>query len=129
MSTRRLVQILGGFHDFLGKICRFSVDTDFEDHKAADDEPKEDGKVDEELKEEIKVEEVENEDQQRDRVMPAVVVPIEEREPEVDLEKLAIVNSPEEEEFSLHVRTPFSISVYFTLLVIMEAYLLSQVSF
>ncbi|EYC04518.1 hypothetical protein Y032_0087g2056 [Ancylostoma ceylanicum] len=68
------------------------------DHKAADEEPKEDAKVDEELKEEIKVEEVENEDQQRDRVMPAVVVPIEEREPEVDLEKLAIVSSPEEEE-------------------------------
>ncbi|CAJ0599139.1 unnamed protein product [Cylicocyclus nassatus] len=40
---------------------------------------------------------MENEDQQKDRVMPAVVVPIEEREPEVDLAKLAVINSPEEE--------------------------------
>ncbi|KAL6726882.1 hypothetical protein Aduo_008810 [Ancylostoma duodenale] len=90
-------------HEPLAKLQDIQDNNDFNDeykkvdHKAADEEPKEDGKVDEELKEEIKVEEVENEDQQRDRVMPAVVVPIEEREPEVDLEKLAIVNSPEEE--------------------------------
>lgn len=103
------------FHFF----CLFLVDTDFEDHKAAEDEPKDEGKVDEELKDEIKVEEVENEDQQRDNVMPAVVVPIEEREPEVDLEKLAIVNSPEEEASRFGFSIPFpSFSRFFVLLML-----------
>ncbi|KAK5982072.1 Polypeptide N-acetylgalactosaminyltransferase [Trichostrongylus colubriformis] len=76
------------------------VENDFDDHKIGDEDVKELSKVDEEMKEEAKeIEKMENEDQQRDRVMPAaVIVPVNEREPEVDLEKLAILNSPEEEE-------------------------------
>ncbi|VDL81293.1 unnamed protein product [Nippostrongylus brasiliensis] len=72
------------------------VENDFDDHKVRHDEDmRELGKVVGDVKED----EVENDDQQRDRVMPAaVIVPIEDREPVVDLDKLAVISSPEEEQ-------------------------------
>ncbi|KAK6041653.1 hypothetical protein COOONC_20842 [Cooperia oncophora] len=75
----------------------FQVENDFDDHKMGEEDVKElNNKLDDEMKAEI--DKMEKEDQQRELVMPAaVIVPIDDREPEVDLEKLAVINSPEEE--------------------------------
>lgn len=66
------------------------MENDFDDHKIGDEEVREIGKGDADMKED----EMESED----RVMPAaLIVPLEEREPAVDLDKLAVINSPDEE--------------------------------
>uniref|UniRef100_A0A0K0D926 Hexosyltransferase n=1 Tax=Angiostrongylus cantonensis TaxID=6313 RepID=A0A0K0D926_ANGCA len=74
------------------------VESDFDDNKVADDGVMKEYDV-KKNDDEMKEEEVEEDDrlEQDGNVMPAVNVPIDEREPIVDLDNLAMLVSPEEE--------------------------------